>query len=244
MGAAFLYCNGVGGRRREMIVTAATGSTVTCSKDGKVKTTAEENGVWTFKNLEYGTWTVTGTLGEEIVSREVVLGPESVTLDYRTWLYKDGDLMGYSWTAAAIGSGVVPLAPTVTNGEASLTITGKTQTWAEGAAYISAPIDLTDRAFLGLELAASPDHAYLQIWSGVPAAPSTVSYALSELVTEVDVSRLSGEHYIGIYLHNRSGTSSGVEIAKMYLSGGSGSGSGGSSPGGTTALPDAEEEAF
>lgn len=241
MGAAFLYCNGVGGGKRgEIIVTAPTGSTVTCSKDGKVKTTAEENGVWTFKNLDYGTWTVTGTLGEETVSQEVVLGPESVTLDYRTWLYKDGDLMGYSWTAAAIGSGDVPLAPTVTNGEASLTITGKAQTWAEGAAYISAPIDLTDRAFLGLELAAAPKNAYLQIWPEAPAAPSSVSYALSELVTEADVSGLTGSHYIGIYLNNRSGTSSNVEIKKMYLSGGSG----GDGSGGTTELPRAEEASF
>ena len=217
MGVCFLHGNRGGANRGTIVVNAPTGSTVTCTRDDTVKTAAEDSGTWVFRNLEYGTWTVTGQLDGVSVSQEVVLGPETVTLEYRTWLYREGDLLGRSWTAAAIGSGSVKQAPTVTNGEESLTITGKAQTWAEGAAYISAPVDLTDRTALGLELAAAPKAAYLQIWPEVPAAPSSVSYALSELVTEADVSGLTGSHYIGIYLNNRSGTVSGVEIQGLWL---------------------------
>lgn len=246
MGVAFLYGNGGGGKRGEIIVTAPTGTTVTCSKGGKVKTAAEENGVWTFKNLEYGTWTVSGELDGDTVSIPVDVGAENVLVEFKTWLYKDGDLMGYTWTGAALGYNDVKRAPTIANGKTSLSISGYAQQWAEGVAYITQPIDLTDRKTLGIEIAANSGGERLLIWKGVPTSMSSAYWeSLSGLTAEIDVSGLSGEHYIGIYLNNRSGTSSNVEIQKMYLSGGSGGGSsGGGGSGGTTELPRAEEASF
>ena len=49
------------GKKSQIIVTADTGSTVTCSKGTTVKTANEENGTWTFVGLSLGTWTITAT---------------------------------------------------------------------------------------------------------------------------------------------------------------------------------------
>ena len=57
---AYLYGFGAGGdfTKSVIIVTAPTGSTVTCTKGTTVKTATEKNGEWWFKGLEIGTWTL------------------------------------------------------------------------------------------------------------------------------------------------------------------------------------------
>lgn len=54
-----------------IIVTAPTGSTVTCSKGEVTKTAPEKNGTWTFSGLEEGTWTVKATLSGETATQTV-----------------------------------------------------------------------------------------------------------------------------------------------------------------------------
>ena len=49
---------GGGFNKSVIIVTAPTGSTVTCTKGTTVKTATEKNGEWWFKNLDIGTWTL------------------------------------------------------------------------------------------------------------------------------------------------------------------------------------------
>lgn len=56
-----------------IIVTAPTGSTVTCSKGEVTKTAPEKNGTWTFSGLEEGTWTINASLGGQNESQEVVV---------------------------------------------------------------------------------------------------------------------------------------------------------------------------
>ncbi len=99
-----LNMTGMAKRDQSMIiVTAPTGSAVTCSMGDAVKTAVEKNGVWTFSGLDLGTWTVTATLGEETASTEVPLerlSIEYVTLEYAVYLYKNGDQctdLGGSW---------------------------------------------------------------------------------------------------------------------------------------------------
>ena len=57
-----------------LTVNAPAGSAVTATKDGEVKTAAENNGVWVFKGLEAGTWTITASLGSysQTYTREFV----------------------------------------------------------------------------------------------------------------------------------------------------------------------------
>lgn len=54
-----------------IIVTAPTGSTVTCSKGEVTKTAPEKNGTWTFSGLEEGTWTVKATLSGQTATQTV-----------------------------------------------------------------------------------------------------------------------------------------------------------------------------
>lgn len=53
------------GEKSVIIVTAPTGSTVTCTKGTTVKTATEKNGEWWFRNLDLGEWTLKATLGDQ-----------------------------------------------------------------------------------------------------------------------------------------------------------------------------------
>ena len=63
-----------GGKGNTLTVNAPAGSTVTATKDGEAKTAVENNGVWVFKGLEAGTWTITASLGSysQTYTREFV----------------------------------------------------------------------------------------------------------------------------------------------------------------------------
>lgn len=64
------YAKG-GGLSPRIVVTAATGSTVTCTKGGTTLTATEVNGKWTFNLNDFGTWTVSATLGGKSKTQEV-----------------------------------------------------------------------------------------------------------------------------------------------------------------------------
>lgn len=62
---------GGGFNKSVIIVTAPTGSTVTCTKGTTVKTATEKNGEWWFKNLDTGTWTLKATLSGQTETQTV-----------------------------------------------------------------------------------------------------------------------------------------------------------------------------
>lgn len=70
---AYLYGFGAGGdfTKSVIIVTAPTGSTVTCTKGTTVKTATEKNGEWWFKNLDIGEWTLKATLSGQTATQTV-----------------------------------------------------------------------------------------------------------------------------------------------------------------------------
>lgn len=94
-----------GGGGNELIVTAPTGSTVTATKDGKTKTATEDNGVFTFKGLETGEWSVTATLGEQSKTGVVTVTAETLALQYLSDTFVDNE---WSDIIAACQSGSVP----------------------------------------------------------------------------------------------------------------------------------------
>ena len=49
------------GKGNILTVNAPAGSTVTATNGSETKTAVENNGVWVFKGLEAGTWTITAT---------------------------------------------------------------------------------------------------------------------------------------------------------------------------------------
>lgn len=54
-----------------IVVTAPTGSTVTCTKGSTVLTASEVSGTWTFDVPDYGTWTINAVKGSESASDTV-----------------------------------------------------------------------------------------------------------------------------------------------------------------------------
>lgn len=84
-----LYGFGVSGgspNKSTIIVTAPTGSTVTCKMGSTTKTAAEKNGVWTFGGLDLGTWTITSTNGGDSATQDVVI--TRLTVEYVTIVYR------------------------------------------------------------------------------------------------------------------------------------------------------------
>ena len=81
---------GGGFNKSVIIVTAPTGSTVTCTKGTTVKTATEKNGEWWFKNLDTGKWTLKATLSGQTATQIVNItqfGVYRITMAYR--LYPD-----------------------------------------------------------------------------------------------------------------------------------------------------------
>lgn len=70
---AYIVRRGSGGSptKSVIIVTAPTGSTVTCTKGTTVKTATEKNGEWWFKNLDTGKWTLKATLSGQTATQIV-----------------------------------------------------------------------------------------------------------------------------------------------------------------------------
>lgn len=62
---------GGGFNKSVIIVTAPTGSTVTCTKGTTVKNATEKNGEWWFKNLDTGEWTLKATLSGQTATQTV-----------------------------------------------------------------------------------------------------------------------------------------------------------------------------
>ena len=85
-----------------MIVTAPVGSTVTATKDGKTKTATENNGVFTFKGLEAGEWTVTATKGSQTASKLVTVSAETTALTFKP-VASTAATSGVSYTAGLAG---------------------------------------------------------------------------------------------------------------------------------------------
>lgn len=84
MAEAFLYGGG-GSLKSAIIVSAPTGSTVTCSNGALTKTTQEQDGTWIFRGLDLGTWTVTAALDGQTTSQTVTfdrLEVEYINLAY------------------------------------------------------------------------------------------------------------------------------------------------------------------
>ena len=91
MADVFAYLEGFGvsggsPNKSTIIVTAPTGSTVTCKMGSTTKTAAEKNGVWTFGGLDLGTWTITSTKGGDSATQDVSI--TRLTVEYVTIVYR------------------------------------------------------------------------------------------------------------------------------------------------------------
>lgn len=91
MADVFAYLEGFGvsggsPNKSTIIVTAPTGSTVTCKMGPTTKTATEKNGVWKFGGLDLGTWTITSTKGGDSATQDVAI--TRLTIEYVTIVYR------------------------------------------------------------------------------------------------------------------------------------------------------------
>lgn len=100
---------GASGGSASIVVTAPTGSTVTCTTPaGIVLTAAEVGGTWTFAKLKnYGTYTITATYGASTKTQEVLVDAVAVfdvSINYNK--VKNGNFAsGYdNWSFEGTGS--------------------------------------------------------------------------------------------------------------------------------------------
>lgn len=80
--------------KSQIIVTAETGSIVTCSKGGTVKYARELSGKWRFTGIDNGTWTVTATKNNLKATKTVKI--ERLTVEYVKIAYRNLPEFTYS----------------------------------------------------------------------------------------------------------------------------------------------------
>lgn len=148
MGDAYIVRRGGGGSptKSVIIVTAPTGSTITCTKGTTVKTATEKNGEWWFKNLDTGPWTLKATLSGETATETVNItqfGVYRVAMSYfRSTIkvtypagstctcFKDGEVLtapntsgSYIFTVKSAGTWVVKITSGKYSASKSVSIT-------------------------------------------------------------------------------------------------------------------------
>ena len=99
---------GKGGLLPRIIATAPTGSTLTCHRGSTTLTATEINGIWTFDVPDYGTWTITATLGANTAEDAVVVS--AVQLYDVALVYIDDVFANNTWQAirSVVDSGTIP----------------------------------------------------------------------------------------------------------------------------------------
>lgn len=208
---------GGGSDKSQIIVTADSGSSVTCSNRSVTKTATEKDGTWTFTGLDLGTWTITATLGEQTASKVVNLvrlSIEYVVLSYATYLYNYGDLctdLTGGWIRKDRSTSV-----TVTVTEESNRLLMVANGWNDSRwVHTAEKIDLTDLSslvfdgFIGEQQVAGETTAQkLVLISDFPSNLDNVQVVASAEITNatqgtttLDVSDLSGEYYVALELH-------------------------------------------
>lgn len=107
----------------QIVVTAPTGSTVTCTKGGRTLTATEVSGTWTFDIPDYGTWVINASKGSESASESVEVTEVkqySISLAY-TRIYGvqwDGTATT-AWSRTDDAAGFTDPVPAVDNGGGS-----------------------------------------------------------------------------------------------------------------------------
>lgn len=106
-----------------IVVTAPTGSTVTCTKGSTVLTASEVSGAWTFDVPDYGTWTVNAVKGSDSKSKSVEVTEVkqyNISIDYVKIYGVEWDgTATTAWSRTDDAAGFTNPVPAVNNGTGS-----------------------------------------------------------------------------------------------------------------------------
>nr|DAM36762.1 MAG TPA: hypothetical protein [Caudoviricetes sp.] len=186
-------------------ITYPVGSTCTCSDGTTTLSAPDTSGTWVCTVPNAGKWTVTSTDGDKSKSADVVITTdgqtESVTLQYITYLFKDGetyDSLTGGW------QGVVDA------GKKAIRIDAPAE--KTGFAYPKSKIDLTNYNTISAVVtenvsASSAFSLYITEAIGHSAVASVILGAAPATRVDLDVSSVTGSYYVMTSLYSEKGKS-------------------------------------
>lgn len=183
-------------------ITYPAGSTCTCSDGTTTLSAPDTSGTWVCTVPNAGTWTVSSTDGDTSKSADVVITTdgqtESVTLQYITYLFKDGetyDSLTGGWQGAVNAEKqALLLAPAA----------GKT-----ASAYTKSKVDLTNFSTIS---ARTNSNAYIGfniiIASAINTSSQVATASLQGAETELslDISSITGEYFVWLSAYSEKGS--------------------------------------
>lgn len=185
-------------------ITYPAGSACTCSDGTTTLSAPDTSGTWACSVPNAGTWTVTSTDGDKSKSGDVVITTdgqtESVTLQYITYLFKDGETYD-SLTGGWNG--------TVNAEKQALQITAQAE--KTDNAWTKSKVDMTDYSTISAKTDANVPGVSLSLIiedsyaSGKPVAQAELNTASDEV--SLDISKITGSHLIRLYSYSEKGGS-------------------------------------
>lgn len=182
-----------------IIVTAPTGSTVTCTNGSTVKKAEEKSGTWIFGGLDVGTWTVTATQGTKVSAKEVGVAENTVAFVQLTYSLNLLELPESEWTEYLASS------IAAWNDDGSLEMTQKLSGNGSRWTMLSPLVNLTNYDTLTLAVTHVSGTETDMIFGATKlnqhqptGAAATKSFKYSGTYT-LDISNLSGDYYCGLY---------------------------------------------
>ena len=191
-------------------ITYPAGSTCTCSDGTTTLSAPDTSGTWVCTVPNAGTWTVSSTDGDKSKSTNVVITTdgqtESVTLQYITYLFKDGETYnsltgGWEGYVNAEKKALL-LAPAA----------GKT-----ASAYTKNKVDLTNFSTVSVKTDSNPYIGLsIIIASAIPSGRvATASLSNAETELSLDISSITGEYFIWLSAYSEKGVSRNVYEVSM-----------------------------
>ena len=182
-------------------ITYPAGSTCTCSDGTTTLSAPDTSGTWTCIVPNAGTWTVTATDGDKSKSADVVITAdgqiESITLQYVTYLFKDGETYD-SLTGGWEG--------TVNTEKQALQLYAAAEKTA--GVWTKNKIDLTKFSTVS---ATTSSNLYIGldiiIASAIPSGQvATASLHGAETELSLDISSITGEYFVWLSAYSEKGS--------------------------------------
>ena len=194
-------------------ITYPAGSTCTATDGTTTLTAPDTSGTWACVVPNAGTWTIAATDGDKAKSDVVTITTdgqsESVTLQYITYLFKDGD------TCDALTGGWNLLSSTVDAENQALKLSppaGKTaNAWTKNAVDLTeyGTISVNTDIVSGVSLKLYIEDTFV---ASNPIATGTLASGATEL--SLDISSITGSHLVRLYSYSeRGGTRYVYEVA-------------------------------
>lgn len=183
-------------------ITYPAGSTCTCSDGTTTLSAPDTSGTWACIVPNAGTWTVSSTDGDKSKSADVVITTdgqtESVTLQYITYLFKDGetyDSLTGGWQGVVNAEKqALELAPAA----------GKT-----AMAYTKNKVDLTNFSTVSARTNSNASIGFnIIIASAINTSSQVAVASLQNAETELslDISSITGEYFVWLSAYSEKGS--------------------------------------